>query len=290
MRLVVISDLHVGAGALDDCDVELERAIAVFLEKVATHPVPTILVINGDFLDFAQAEPWQSPDLESVSVDGIPLCFTEAQSVQKLKAIVRAHLAIFTGLGKLASRTSQHRVVILPGNHDADFFWPRVREEFVRAVTSGVDDTAERLSFHLQRSYRPAEFAGIWIEHGHQYDDCNKFAARGTEYWSEDAMPIFPDRHGVPRLLECVGTRFLIKFLNRLDADYPFVDNVKPFSKFVKMFLASTVNSGFGPLRAMTAYWGFLRFFADTLRKSPSDLLGSDQPPDKIWLFAVQSG
>jgi hypothetical protein len=86
----------------------------------------------------------------------------------------------------------------------------------------------------------------------------------------------------VPRLLECVGTRFLIKYLNSLDAEYPFVDNVKPFSKFLRMFLASTVHRDFGPIKALVAYWGFLRFFATTVGKSPTDLLSSDQPPDKM--------
>ena len=84
------------------------------------------------------------------------------------------------------------------------------------------------------------------------------------DYWSEARPPIFVDVKGIPRLLECVGTRFLIRFLNHLDRDYPFVDNVKPFSKFVRMFLASTVHRGFGPLPAMVAYWGILKFIGKT--------------------------
>jgi hypothetical protein len=63
------------------------------------------LVINGDFLDFAQAPPWQGSDLESFSADGIPLCFTEDQSLLKLTAICQAHQPIFKSLGDfLASK------------------------------------------------------------------------------------------------------------------------------------------------------------------------------------------
>src|SRR5262249_42368680 len=181
----------------------------------------------------------------------------------------------------IACRGSNHRAIILPGNHDADFFWPRVREEFVRAVADGREGGADGLQFHLEQSYRPTDFPGVWIEHGHQYDTCNKFAVGGAECWSEQARPVFQDHKGVPRLFECVGTRFLIKYLNSLDTEYPFVDNVKPFSKFLKMFLASTVNRDFGPIKALVAYWGFLRFFASTLAKSPTDILSSDQPSDK---------
>jgi UDP-2,3-diacylglucosamine pyrophosphatase LpxH len=269
MRLVVISDIHVGSGPLDDCDAELEGGLASFLRDIAASSEPTTLVINGDFLDFAQAEPWQSKELESATADGVPLCFTEEQSVEKLKGIVRAHRPIFEAAGEICRPGSSHRLVILPGNHDVDFFWDKVRAEFVAALGGSRD----RLRFHLEQSYRPEQFPGVWIEHGHHYDECNNFRARDQDYWSEARPPIFPDVDGTPRLLECVGTRFLIRFLNRLDRDYPFVDNVKPFSKFVRMFLASTVHRGFGPLPAMAAYWGFLKFIGKTAIGARGDFL-----------------
>jgi len=275
MRLAVISDIHVGSGPLDDFDPELESALVNFLEKIADDRKPTTLVINGDFLDFAQAEPWQSTDLESYTPDGTPLCFTEEQSLEKLKGIVSAHGALFEGFRQLLSLKRNHRVVILPGNHDADFFWDRVRAVFTRIVSKGDREAAQRLRFQLQQVYLPVDFPGVWIEHGHQYDDCNKFMVEGAARWSKEARPIFADQNGVLRLLECVGTRFMIKFMNALDKDYPFVDNVKPFSKFVKMFLTSTVARGFGPIKAAIAYWGLLKFVGYTLGKSPKDLLSA---------------
>jgi hypothetical protein len=242
--------------------------------------------IAGEFfnslLNFAQAEPWQSKDLESSTSDGIPLCFTEEQSLEKLKGIVSAHRAVFDGLARLASAKANHQVVILPGNHDADFFWDLVRAKFMHVVSGGDRETAQRVRFHLQRAHRPEDFPRVWIEHRHQYDDCNKFMIAGTERWANEAKPILADKKGVPRLLECVGARFLIKFMNALDADYPFVDNVKPFSKFVKMFLASSVSRGFGPIKAAIAYWRFLKFFASTLGKSPKDLLSTGDDRCKL--------
>src|SRR4029077_4337161 len=118
------------------------------------------------------------------------------------------------------------------------------------------------------------------------------FEVNGEPRWSHAAPPILDDHRGVPRLLECVGTRFLIKYLNRLDPDYPFSNNVKPFSKFVRLFLTSTVRPGFGPVRAAIAYWGFLKFFAKTLAKSPTDLLSSDHgrgdPKRSLRQFATR--
>src|SRR5262249_102062 len=48
------------------------------------------------------------------------------------------------------------------------------------------------------------------------------------------------------------------------------------FSKFVWMFLASTVHRGFGPLSAMAAYWGFLKFIGKAAIGARGDFLTTD--------------
>ena len=83
---VVISDLHVGAGPLDDCDDELDGRIVSFIRETAERG-SVELIIAGDFLDFVQAPPWEGKHLEGVSPEGIQLCFTESQSIIKLAAI-----------------------------------------------------------------------------------------------------------------------------------------------------------------------------------------------------------
>jgi UDP-2,3-diacylglucosamine pyrophosphatase LpxH len=264
--------MHVGAGPLDDCDAEIEKGLVGFLTVLSQSDIPTELVVNGDFLDFAQASPWRGTDLESETSSGIPLAFTESQSLEKFNSIVTAHLPVFVALREFLRAKNNHKLVILPGNHDVDFFWDRVRQRFGEIVSSGSD--SKRLTFHLQQVYRPPNFPGVWIEHGHQYDKSNRFYLADKPCWSEAGKPILRDRYGIDRLLECVGTRFLIRFLNRLDKDYPFVDNVKPFSKFVRMFLASSILPRFGPFKALVAYWGLLRFVGLSVAKSPADLMG----------------
>ena len=72
---------------------------------------------------------------------------------------------------------------------------------------------------------------------------------------------------------QCIGTRFLIRYLNLLDADYPFVDNVKPFGRFLRLFGLSAVMPGYGPLKVAVAVAAMLRHLATTAVQRPSDLM-----------------
>jgi UDP-2,3-diacylglucosamine pyrophosphatase LpxH len=291
-KILVISDLHVGAGPLDDCDGELEGHLVDFLRRHASAGAPVELVINGDFLDFVQAEPWEGPGLESVSVEGHPLCFTQRQSLEKFDAIAAAHAPIFKALGEFLSAGESNRLVVMPGNHDADLFWPRVRARFRKAVCGRDRGSRGRLRFHLEQGYRPPSAPHVWIEHGHQHDPNNRFFVETDEIdphvgckvtkpvWSAARPPIFADVSGEPRLYECIGTRFLIRFMNRLDARYQFVDNVKPFHRFLRIFGVSAFKPGFGPLRAAASVWQMLRYTVREGITSPGSLLSLERPAE----------
>lgn len=281
MRILVISDLHLASGKLDDFDPEIEDSLVEFLDQVSSEKKETEFVINGDFLDFVQAEPWQSSEYESETPAGVPLCFTEHQSLQKLETILETHSKTFCALSKLLKSENIQRLTILPGNHDADLFWPKVRAEITQRLGQKPDWT--KLQFHLEQAYQPVSRPDLWIEHGHQHDPCNCFDVAGVSYWSKNKAPLLADKSGAMRLLECVGTRFMLKFLNKLDFGYPFVDNVKPFSKFVRMFLLSGFSSEFGPLAALTVYWALTKFLAGRLVSGSGDLL--DLAPDSKDIF-----
>lgn len=273
--IIVISDIHVSAGPLDDCDLELENCLVSFLEELSAKASALKLVINGDFLDFIQAPPWQGAHLEALAKDdGINLCFTEDQSVEKLQAIVAAHTRIFNAFGHFLAAKLENELVIIPGNHDADFFWPRVRKLFSDSVSSEHPGTGERIEFHLEQVYNPPEYKKAWIEHGHQYDPVNRFHVGDVSCWSASAPPIFTDQDNQQRLYECIGTRFLIRFMNQLDASFPFIDNVKPFSRLIRIFGASALVVGYGPIKAAIAVWAMLRFLAMTIVRNSGDLMG----------------
>src|SRR5258706_1830715 len=173
MRILVISDLHLASGQLDDFDPEIEDALVEFLGQVSSERRETELVINGDFLDFVQAAPWQSQEFESETPAGLPLCFTESQSLQKLETILDAHSKTFAALSRLLKSENIQRLTILPGNHDADLFWPKVRAEITRCLVQEPERT--KLQFHLEQAYQPASRPDLWIEPGHQRDPCNSF-------------------------------------------------------------------------------------------------------------------
>src|SRR5262245_27232946 len=279
-RYVVISDLHVSAGKLDDCDPEIEEHLCRFLESLRSG---TELIINGDFLDFAQAPPEAGSDLESQTAANIPLCFTEDQSTTKLKAIIHAHPAVFTSLGEFLARSLDSRLTILPGNHDPDFFWGRVQDVFRGALGSAAHPG--NVTSHLEQVYRP--IPELWVEHGHQFDDVNGFFVGGQPRWSAANPPISRDESDHERLIECVGTRFLIRQINALDREYPFVDNIKPFSLFLRLFAVSGVSRVDGPLKVLVAAYGMLAYLAKTALTRPGDFLSQDtkhagSPPARL--------
>jgi UDP-2,3-diacylglucosamine pyrophosphatase LpxH len=289
-RLVlVISDLHIGADPLDDFDEDIERHFVAFLDEWGRHAGNVELVINGDLLDFVQAPPFKGAELEDETHYGTPLCFTEEQSLQKLDAIATQHTAAFEALATFLAAGDGKHVTVMPGNHDADFYWPQVRSAFTRLCGSNAA-AAARLGFHLDPVYRPAGHEHLWIEHGHQLDKVNAFFAEGAARWSDRDPPIFVARSGERRLYECIGTRFLIRYLNGLDKDYPLVDNIKPFGRFLQIFGASAFAAGY-PLKAAVAVGAMLRYLAGTGIGRPSDLLedesGTETDYDRALKHAV---
>jgi UDP-2,3-diacylglucosamine pyrophosphatase LpxH len=279
--LFIISDLHISVADLDDFDPELEEHLVAFLSSLCDRREPVELILNGDFLDFVQAPPWSGKDLESATSDGIPLCFTEEQSISKLCAIEAAHERTFVALKNFLSSNENNILVILPGNHDPDFFWPAVQDR-IKATVQPTSSSG-RVHFCLSRSYRPVGCPWLWIEHGHQLDDVNSFFVRDEEFWSEQRPPILTDAYGKRRLLECTGSRFLVRYLNGIDARYPYVDNVKPFSRFLRIFGVAALTPGRGPLDAAIAVTKMLAYLAGTAITRPVDLLGlEDENGDTV--------
>jgi hypothetical protein len=64
----------------------------------------------------------------------------------------------------------------------------------------------------------------------------------------------------------------MIQFINGLDEKYPYVDNIKPFSRFLQIFGASALR-GFGSLQAAVAVGAMNAYLAKTLVTRPSDVL-----------------
>ena len=148
MTYYLISDLHIGGdGGLDRC--EFERELIEFLAEIAAGPQPAELIIVGDAFGF-----WELTDREGVS---------------KLETIAATHPDLFRQLRETGERVT---ITLLPGNHDYDL-------ACVPAYAAELARYNVRLEpgCHITRT-----IAGqtIWIEHGNQYDDFNRFPDFGN--------------------------------------------------------------------------------------------------------------
>jgi UDP-2,3-diacylglucosamine pyrophosphatase LpxH len=261
-RLVVVSDLHLAAGPLGDFDADVAQLFVEFCRGLS-RAEPCELVINGDFIDFPQSEPFFSSE-ESVTDDGRRLCFTEQQSVAKFYATVHAHRDTFLALESFLASDSRHRLVIIPGNHDADLYWPTVQA----ALAAVLKPAGGQLEVITTPPYRPSVAKWLWIEHGHEYDPVNAILEA-----SATGLPFDADRRGEVRLIECIGTRLLLRVVNLIDRDFPFIDNVKPLTRLGEIFLRTSVHSRHHFSRVAAAVYCVGAFLAITALRHPSHLL-----------------
>jgi UDP-2,3-diacylglucosamine pyrophosphatase LpxH len=151
-RIVFLSDSHIG-GDLGRDIFESPAELTALLAGLAALDGPVELVLAGDFFDFLEiGEVPAGEDRASVTV-----------SRPEYRGMFAALRHFAAGAG--------HRVVYLPGNHDAEVWWnPAVRETLRR----------EGLVLEFARSYA-ACFASrpdclVYCEHGNQFDPANTIA------------------------------------------------------------------------------------------------------------------
>ena len=205
----IISDLHLcDGGPRDDFDpIADDTALAAFLDHLLPQP-PALLVINGDFMDFVQVQPRSTPPMW---YDDALDC-TEAESLEKLEAVMRAHATVFDALGRWVA--AGHALRWHLGNHDIDLVWPRLQQRLAERLTGAAT--------HPALSWGEAlEVAGLYVEHGHRADPANSFPGR---------VLIENDATGTPRLARCWGTRLVEEFYNEIEAlpGCDMLDNARP--------------------------------------------------------------
>lgn len=198
---LVLSDLHLGedlapaATEATRLHVDIvERQLVQFLRHYTNRREegrPWRLVFNGDLIDFlAIAIGPDHPDFAFLS--GRPsseehkygLRRTAKSAVAVVDAVARRHVEVFRALARFLARGN--RVDLVCGNHDVELTWPAVQAAFrsgvARAWSSlpeagrpgapAGDELARGVDFHPWFFYEPG---ALWIEHGHQYDECCSF-------------------------------------------------------------------------------------------------------------------
>jgi len=168
--LIILSDLHlsavqdIGSG---HCvaregfhyDADFSHFIDQLLARVKSEGTECQILILGDFLDFLHTRvPLSESDF---------LTTTEASSLQKLKAIIRAHPLFFDALKRFTA--TGFPLSLVPGNHDIDLIRPSVQELLKETIKT---ELGNNIHFHSWIYHIPGV---LYAEHGHQYHDINAY-------------------------------------------------------------------------------------------------------------------
>jgi UDP-2,3-diacylglucosamine pyrophosphatase LpxH len=225
----VLSDLHLGAGygaekgnLLEDFTAtgEFTAFLRMIGQEGERDQREIELIINGDLFEFLQVpavdvyEPGVSYPKEAY------LDASQEASIKRLKLIVQGHEEIFNALSDFMHVESpQRRITLIKGNHDVNLFWPGVKGH-LREVLGATGARASLLRFADEFVSRES----IYIEHGHQ-------RAEKMNVYND----FFDPRSGQDpnQLYYPAGSRFVIDFFNEVEADYGFVDHIKPITALI---------------------------------------------------------
>ena len=214
---LVLSDLHLGEGLFKSdgnknatenfyFDRELVELLKFFSSGKYGPDADVELILNGDILDFL-----------SVIYKNIKLnVVTEKVALYKLKQILNAHPKVIKAL-KDFLEVPNHSITYQIGNHDSDFFFEKVREAFISAVTN--DDNRSKMKFIYEEDHYDIE-GNIRLVHGHQFETMHKFNFE---------KPLLKDKKGRDILNLPWGSLYVMNVINRkFKKERDYVDKVNP--------------------------------------------------------------
>lgn len=252
--VIVLSDFHMGEGFLREKRVfargenffqdDSFHAFMHYLIRLGeTSQKRTTLIINGDFMDFIRVRSLPKKRERSLfarylrhlghdlaqrdfTIDAHERSFGlhshELKSVWKLRRICEGHPLVFSALAEFV--LAGNRLILVKGNHDLEFYWPRVQREFLKLLAKKLPPAngnyrwaCERMSF-IERNVIFCQKTviiedAIYIEHGHQYQPITRVAGP-------------PERNG--ELALPAGSLFNRYLINAIEGMVPFINNIRP--------------------------------------------------------------
>lgn len=216
--ILVISDLHLSAGKMLKGkrnlleDFHYDNELIDFLNYYSRGEYADIeveLVINGDFLDFLAVPYVEFYDDEF---------WSEKAALAKLKMIMEAHEGVLDALKEFLQSPGKTIVYII-GNHDAEFVFDSLKEEFLayfgeHAVNITLSNS---ISTHIPTK-------GVCIQHGHQYE-------RAHEFDQENAVieTLSGERYFIPPW----GSYYVTNVINKYKQERSFINAVRPIKHFI---------------------------------------------------------
>ncbi len=219
---IVISDCHLSAGRFYEgmlnphedfyFDDEMCEFFHFFSTETYGDGVEVELFINGDFLDFLNV-PYHGEFEDAI---------TEEISLHKLEAIIAGHPKVMAGLKRFASLPGK-TITYMIGNHDADLFFPKIRERITREWDPKGQFPSEKVKL-IADTDRIRYEGGVEIHHG------NQFEAVHVLNFEKPLLHTFLDR---PVLNIPWGSFYVLKIVNRLKVEREWLDKVRPVKVYM---------------------------------------------------------
>lgn len=217
--IIVISDLHLGAGKMIRGrrnfleDFFFDRELVEFLDYHNSgiyEEQDVELVINGDFLDLLAVPFVNFFDDEF---------WSEKAAIDKITMIIRAHREVMQALKRFIQK-DKRKITYIIGNHDGELVFESVKNVFINYFPEDV-----RHKIVLDNSiieYNPSP--GVYIKHGHQYEIAHQFDQNAATISSNDGRLYF---------LPPWGSYYVTRVVNKFKEDRSYINSVKPIKTFM---------------------------------------------------------
>ena len=218
--VLVISDLHLGAGAEHEGrknpleDFHSDSELVDFFEYYSTGEYQTKeieLIINGDFLDF-------------LAVPFVPFFddefWSETAALHKLDLILKAHPEVMEALENFLKAKNKKLTYII-GNHDAELLFESMKKRFKESFS---EDVRELITISNDiTTYEPVK--GVSIQHGHEYESLHHF---------DEQSCLVTSKTGEKYFIPPWGSYYVTHVVNKYKLERDHVNAVRPPITFIK--------------------------------------------------------
>lgn len=223
---VIISDCHLSAGKFCEGrlnpfeDFHYDEEMIEFFRYFSTGKYGSSggeakeveLIINGDFLDFLNI-PIQGEFSDAI---------TEDMALFKLESILKGHQKVMDAIRHFASQRGK-TVTYMIGNHDAELFFPKVRERIIREWDPEGRFPSEKVRI-LSDIDRISIEGGIEVHHGNQMEAVHVLNFQ---------QPLLKAHLDQPVLNLPWGSFYVLKVLNHFKAEREYIDKIRPIKVFI---------------------------------------------------------
>lgn len=223
---IVISDCHLSAGRFFEGrlnpheDFHFDEEMCALFHHFSTgeyggkgeEAADVELVIAGDYFDYLNVP------VKGEFEDGI----TEDVALYKTRAIIDGHPKVMAALKKFASLPGK-KITYLIGNHDAELFFPQVREMITRAWDPKGEYPSHSVEVIADRDRLMYE-GGVEIRHGNQFEAGNEL---------DFDQPLIETSAGSTLLNLPWGSIYVLKIINRMKYEREYLDKIRPIKVFI---------------------------------------------------------